>query len=47
MITVERQIYSLSPNSDFKLDLSEVIENSKGGEADSFLSIQNEFGTDK
>ena len=37
----------LSPDSDFKLDLSKVIENLKGGEAHSFLSIQNEFETDK
>ena len=47
MVTVERQKNSLSPNSDFKLDLSDVIENLKGGEAHSFLSIQNEFETDK
>ena len=47
MVTVERQKNYLSPNSDFKLDLSEAIENLKGGEAHSFLSIQNEFETDK
>ena len=43
MVTVERQKNYLSPNSDFKLDLSKVIENLKGGEAHSFLSIQNEL----
>ena len=47
MATVERQKNCLSPNSDFKLDLSEMIENLKGGEMHSFLSIQNEFETDK
>lgn len=47
MVTVERQKNYLSPNSDFKLDLSDVIENLKGGEAHSFLSMQNEFETDK
>ena len=47
MVTVERQKNYLSPNSYFKLDLSDVIENLKGGEAHSFLSMQNEFETDK